>query len=263
MLTRQFLIVAALFGAVAYGEDITLPLDDGNLVLSVWFIQLNEAGNYWPRLAVQIQNNTSSPWKTLKLKLDICGLCNLKARQWTLPVSTGVGVGAIKEYHDTLLSLVGEVDGCKTEIVKAQLLFAESLNGQSFTFPDVPVDLSSELKEVRAKRDAEAAALAEEDRQASEKERKAAEAQAKKDADATSRRKQLAVEQKRRQAESDALDAKIKAENNAEAAEKQRKVRAACTEIYKNTIDKKVKDLTVREEQQVRACQGLSLYPPQ
>jgi hypothetical protein len=210
MLSIRFLIVAAMFGAVAHGEDITLPLDDGNLVISVWFIQLNESGNYWPRLAVQIQNKTSSSWKTLKLKLDIGGLCNLKARQWTLPVLTGVGVGVIKEYHDNVLPLVGEVDGCKTEIVKAQLLFAENLKGQSFTFPDVPVDLSSELQEVRAKRDAEAAVQAEEDRKASDEERKAAEVQAKKDADTASRRKRLAAEQKRKQAEADAVDAKIK-----------------------------------------------------
>jgi hypothetical protein len=46
------------------------------------------------------------------------------------------------------------------------------------------------------------------------------------------------------------------------AAEERRKLRANCTIIYQNTIDKKVKDLTVREEQQVRACQVLGLYPP-
>jgi len=32
--------------------------------------------------------------------------------------------------------------------------------------------------------------------------------------------------------------------------------------IYESTIDKKVRDLTVREEQQVKACQAFALYPP-
>ena len=46
------------------------------------------------------------------------------------------------------------------------------------------------------------------------------------------------------------------------AAEERQRLRANCTAIYQNTIDKKVKDLTVREEQQVRACQVLVMYPP-
>lgn len=45
-------------------------------------------------------------------------------------------------------------------------------------------------------------------------------------------------------------------------AEEQGKVRAACRQVYDKTADKKVGDLTVREEQQVRACQALGLYPP-
>lgn len=45
-------------------------------------------------------------------------------------------------------------------------------------------------------------------------------------------------------------------------AEEQAKVRAACQQAYNKTADKKVADLTVREEQQVRACQALGLYPP-
>jgi hypothetical protein len=42
-----------------------------------------------------------------------------------------------------------------------------------------------------------------------------------------------------------------------------RRARAACVVIYRNTVDKKISDLTVREEQQVRACQALGLYLPQ
>jgi hypothetical protein len=260
MLTIRFLIVAALFGIVAYAEDLTLPLGDGSLLIRAQFISQNPDGTYVPELTLKLKNQTSSSWRTLKLQFDVGGLCNGKPRQWTLPVFTSLGWSEdhqlVQEHAETVISLIGEVNGCKTEIVKAQLLFAENLKHELFDFPAVPIDLSSDLDVVRVKRDAEAAVQA-------EKERRAAEAQAKKNADAALRRKQLAVEQKRRQAESDALDAKMKAEEDAKAAEKQRKIRAACTEIYNNTIDKKVKDLTVREEQQVRACQGSGLYPPQ
>jgi|SRR5450432_1472440 hypothetical protein len=97
--------------------------------------------------------------------------------------------------------------------------------------------------------------LAEEQAKKDEDKRLAAEAQAKKDAVEAVRRKRQATEQKRVQASDDALAA-IK------AAEERRTLRANCTVIYQNTIDKKVKDLTVREEQQVRTCQGTGLYSP-
>jgi hypothetical protein len=34
MLLIRLLIVAVLFGAVVYGDDITLPLDDGSILIS-------------------------------------------------------------------------------------------------------------------------------------------------------------------------------------------------------------------------------------
>ena len=39
-------------------------------------------------------------------------------------------------------------------------------------------------------------------------------------------------------------------------------LRAVCIVIYSETADKKVSDLTVKEEQQVRTCQALNMYPP-
>ena len=79
----------------------------------------------------------------------------------------------------------------------------------------------------------------------------AAEAQAKQDAIEEARQRRIASEQKKKNVEL-----------NAAKAEEMRKLRANCTTIYQNTIDKKVRDLTVREEEQVRACQVLGLYPP-
>lgn len=99
--------------------------------------------------------------------------------------------------------------------------------------------------------------------QSPEDRRLAAEVQAQTEATEAVRRKRLAAEQKRKQTKANAEYAKMKAEGDARAAEERRNVRAACTAIYRNTVDKKVTDLTVREEQQVRACQASGLYPPQ
>jgi hypothetical protein len=98
--------------------------------------------------------------------------------------------------------------------------------------PPAP-DFTDRLKTIRTKRDAEAA-----------------------------RRRKLSEERKQKEAKEAARVAPLKAEVDARAAEERRKVRAACAAIYQATIDKKVKDLTVREEQQVRECQVLNLYPP-
>jgi hypothetical protein len=99
--------------------------------------------------------------------------------------------------------------------------------------------------------------------QSPEDERLAAEAQAKKEAADAARRKRVEAEQKRRDAERNARLATYRAEEEAKAAERQRKIRGACALIYQNTADKKLKDLTVKEEQQVRSCQALGLYQPQ
>jgi uncharacterized membrane protein YqiK len=91
----------------------------------------------------------------------------------------------------------------------------------------------------------------------------AAQAEAKKAAAEAERKRRLAAEQKRKDAEEAARLAKIKAEEDAGAAAERARIRAACASIYKTTADKKVSDLTVKEAQQVQACQALGLYPPQ
>ena len=47
-----------------------------------------------------------------------------------------------------------------------------------------------------------------------------------------------------------------------ESAARRQQIRAICTHVYKSTSDKKVSDLTVKEDQSVRSCQSLGLYPP-
>jgi hypothetical protein len=89
------------------------------------------------------------------------------------------------------------------------------------------------------------------------------EASLKREAAEEERQKRLAAEQKKREVEERALAAKEKAAAERKEAEERRRIRGNCALIYGDTADKKIKDLTVREEQLVRACQALGLYPPQ
>jgi hypothetical protein len=263
----RFLVVAALFGAAMCAQDVTLPLDDGTILIRAEFIHQNQFGDFVPGLELKIKNQTSSAWRTIELRFDIGGLCNGEPRRWTLPVTTSLGWAedhqVVKEYKDLVITLLGKVDGCKTEIIKASLLVAENSKVRLYPITGERVDLEKLLQDFKAERDAEVARALEADAARAEQERRAAEVQARKDIAEAARRKRMAAEQKQRQVEADARYAKIKAEDDAKAAEERRKIRAACTTIYQTTIDKKVRDLAVREEQQVRACQALSLYPPQ
>src|SRR4029077_2247667 len=62
--------------------------------------------------------------------------------------------------------------------------------------------------------------------------------------------------------EDQAKSQRAKAIEDASLAEDRARVRAACAAIYDITENKKVGDLTVKEDQQVRACQASDLYPP-
>ena len=236
----KLLMLTASLGAVMYGDEITLPLDNGNIVIRASFIGFNGYTQI-PELTAGITNQTSSEWPTLKLQFDVSASCAGNERHWSIPATTALGWR--KDYHvfqyykDIVIALVGEVKGCKTESIKASLILAENA--------DIRIDgVTGERVDYKAEREAEAAARAAAQAAQAEEERKAADAQY---AAEEARRKRLAAEQKRKQVE---------------AAEDRKRIRAACTIIYQNTVDKKVKDLTVREEQQVRACQVLGLYPP-
>jgi hypothetical protein len=77
---------------------------------------------------------------------------------------------------------------------------------------------------------------------------------------------ELTPESKKIKAAQDAAKAEQQRRARAEQAEEQRRaraeLRARCAEVYKATIDKKISELTVREEEQVRACRTLGPYPP-
>jgi hypothetical protein len=194
------------------------------------------------------------------------GICKGELRQWSRLVVTSLGwkrdEQVIEEKRDRVTPLFGEVDGCRTEIIKAVLVLAENEKLHIDGVTSERVDLAEQLREIRAKRDAEEAERA-------ERERVAAEERARKEEAEAAREQYLSLERKKKEAEEAAREQylslerkKKEAEDAARAAQERARVRAACAVVYKNTADKKMGDLTVKEDQQVKACQALGLYPP-
>lgn len=285
------LLAVAAFGFSPSADDITIPLDDGSILVRADFHEATDFGYralyettvYELRYHIKIQ--TASRWKTIELQFDLGGLCGGQPHQWRLPVTIGpltlpltflprefddrrlfFSSAETKPFGKERISPLPKIDVCTVEIVKTALVSAESETTPVFHVVE-PVDLTDALKAIQSEREAAKAEQAKmQAAEAAERvRREAAEnaEQAKKDAAEAGRQKRLAAERKRKETEEAARLAKIRAEQDAIATEERRKIRSACAAIYQNTIDKKLNDLTVREEQQVRACQAVGLYPPQ
>jgi len=226
-----------------YADDISIPLEDGKVIIHADFVWAPT-----PELFLELANQSGSPWETLKLDFEVGALCDGDPRQFSVPFIGSLGWSKDfelkKKASVPMFSLVGKVDRCRTEIIRGRLVVAKNSNTSIDSVAEEKPDLHEELKTIKVKRDAEAAALAEE-------ERKAAEEQARQDAEEAARQKRLEAEHTRKQAEADR-----------KTAAERRRLQAVCRVVYRNTIDKKITDLTVREEQQVRACQALGMYPP-
>jgi hypothetical protein len=229
-----FILILASAAIAQSGNEptaITIPLDAGKLTIVADFIGRDIFGDYLPELSFRMTNETSSAWRTIKLQFEIDGICNADIHHWSFSASVGIAHRAsspvVESYYDTIPYLFGKVEGCKAEIIKASLLTAENSKVRINRTTGERVDVEEERRKLNAQRDAEAA------------------------------------RQKRLAAERDARIAKDRADVDSKAAEERRKIRAACAAIYKNTAGMKIKDLTVKDEQQVRACQALGLYPPQ
>jgi hypothetical protein len=265
MLPMRPLILAVLFGTLLYaGDDITIPLHDGTIVLiDPQFIRVNEYGSYVPELSFRMRNQTSTWWRSINLQFEMGGFCKGEVRQWSRLVMTSLGWKLdeqfTKNYRDSSIPLVGKVDGCRTEIIKAVLVLAENEKLHIDGVASEPVDLGEQLREIKTKRDAEARIAAE------EQARKDAAEVAKYEAEDAQRKKKDAEDAARyakERAKAEATEAARQKQLGAEAAQERARLRAACAVIYKNTADKKMGDLTVKEDQQVKACQALGLYPP-
>jgi hypothetical protein len=171
-------------GAVRYGDDITLSIGGESILIRTKFS--------WGRpdfLYLDIRNQTASSW-WLKLQFDFGVLCSDEPRQWTIPIDTFLDLLKDRSLMKEIVPIVGKTDGCQPEIIKASIITAESIKTR-IEGKNEPVDLILELQAIKIKRDADQAALAEEERKEAAK-RATAEA---------ARRKRLAAEKKKQDAE--------------------------------------------------------------
>lgn len=244
-------------------DEIHIPLESGELVIEEARFIHPYYGVDAPLLTFTLINRTKETWQKLVLHFDISGVCNGEARQWSGTVTTGLNHWEDQEVRRSLSEMlepfVGKVRGCRAEGIKAQLLLAESRNLRINIATGERTNLIAERKaeeaasKERRRVEAEKAAVA----TAAEVERlklQAAEGRKRALADETKRRKRLAEEEARAKRAREVREA-------AEAEERIR-LRSACSKIYEKTADKRIADLTVREEQQVRACQALGIYSP-
>jgi hypothetical protein len=243
MKTRLVLAATVLTLAVRADDEITVPLDlgpgGGIKALTVAkpiraaqnspFFSLDGLLGPCPSafcIVYEIEEVGDMGMKTidLKLQLDLGGLCSKKPSQWSVQTEDRFWRVRVSRSFQ-----VEGTKGCTVDLAKVTLISA-SYETKILAHNDVPeVDFTDQLKAIQARRDTEEV---------------------------------LAAGRKRKEAEAAARRAKIKAAEDAKAQEERAKARAACSAIYQSTIDRKVADLTVREEQQVRACQALGLYPP-
>lgn len=161
----------------------------------------------------------------LRLQFDVGGLCSKKPSQWSVQTDDRFW----RERYSSGFQ-VEDTKDCTVDVVKVALIsarYGETILAHNEEVPEV--DFTASLKAIQSRRNAEDA---------------------------------LAAVRKHKEAEATARREKIKAAEDAKAQGERATTRAACSAIYQGTIDKKVTDLTVREDQQVRACQALGLYPP-
>lgn len=215
-----------LLTPLVLADEAPLLLEGGAIVVrESHFIRINQFNSYVPELSFTVVNMAKAYWD-LRLRFDIEATCGEEKRRWNRVITVSLKQAEKKAITETVIPLVGTIDGCSTTSIKPSLLSAEN--------PDLKIDFTTKERIDYKKR---------RDEEATKQERLAAAE--------TARQKRLEVERRRRQAETDAR-----------SAQEGRKLRVACESVYRATIDKKVRDLTVREEQQVRGCQALHLYPP-
>jgi hypothetical protein len=100
----RFLLLAASFRTVVYGDDITIPLDGGSIVIGAAFHKTKELAYnlLYPDIQVydlvySIRNQTDSRWRIVRLRFDFGGLCTGRPKQWSIPIS----VNGLPQYsHD-------------------------------------------------------------------------------------------------------------------------------------------------------------------
>jgi uncharacterized tellurite resistance protein B-like protein len=229
----RYLLLAPVFATVMYGDDITIPLDNGSIIVeNPQFIRSNNFGGKVPGLTFTLTNHTHRAWVSIDLLFDITYSCMGEAHQRSQAVKLGLGwskdAPIKREFHDLAISLAGQVDSCQTENIKVNLVSATSLDnvriegatgGPAALTEQVPPDsLGQPDRQQSEERSTEQAA-------AHTAQAGAAVANQSKNPTKAARRKQLAAEQQRKQAEADAQAARKKADEERRAAEERNEAR--------------------------------------
>jgi hypothetical protein len=292
----EWRVIAAQFTPIPVEPKLSFTPSEGDIV--VWDIVFGSRTGALAFLSFRLVNQTPFIGSDLapgldsmvRIALQADGSCEGKPMQWTSD-SNWLRPHNFKHYdnfwktnssiaEDTTCevktfsgTLVLDADSAMADRYTLSLPFRIDVVGERLNSNTLIFHVKDRIPQILAKQAADklAADKAQAEQEArsaieAERQRVAAEEQAvidrKKAIAEAARRKRLAEEQKKKDAELNARLAKYRAEKEAADAEERRILRANCTVIYQKTIDKKVKDLTVREEEQVRACQVLGLYPP-
>ena len=152
-------------------RDITIPLEDGTLVLQdISFIETNQIGDTaftYPQLSFTLVNQTKQAWMKLDLRVTIDGTCASGPVQWTRDITTSVDYTkyaiyvATTKYSERFEDLKGKVDGCKATAYQAKLISAENSEWRINSVTGVRIDKAAE-RAAEAKRAEQARKKAEE-----------------------------------------------------------------------------------------------------
>ena len=228
------LLLSPSFGATdAYRTDVTIPLEAGSIVVRDIRLSETEArgiDNWDLAMSFALENHTSTSWDSLDLEFKIGTICAGETRQWTYVFHSGpLPVKATHANADReVIVTLPKKPNCEMAIAKGRMLRAANATQRIEGSSSEIGDLTQEIQSIQGKREAARAAAA--------------------------------IAARRKQAEDDAHYAKAKAAADAKFTEERAATRAACSLIYDKTVDRKVSDLTVRETQQVQACQMLGFY---
>src|SRR5579863_666131 len=169
-MNRALVMVAVLGPCFGFAlDDVTVPLDGGELFIRAEFIKSNVFSTYYPELTLRIRNHTTSPWGSILMRIDAGLDCGDKPRQISFLVDE-LTVGWRSEgdavtVHDYVASeLKNQIDGCSTDKLEIYVVRAKKTDGTMIT-PDIPGsarDMTEELKRAIDSKLAEA--LAEEQR---------------------------------------------------------------------------------------------------
>lgn len=196
-----------------------------------------EFGDLLPVLTFEVVNRSTAPWGTLHIRFDIEATCSGEQLKLNTVVFTDIEWAQGKEISRSARGVLPKapatMEHCSVTALRPSLSFAANSHYIVDADTGTTRDLDAERKE--------AAELA---READELARKEEATRAAERARAEKQAAQLAAETRK------AREAEILRQ------------RTECREVYKQTADKKISELTVKESHNIRVCEARGMYRP-